>query len=78
MLNEGRRRHDRGTDVVVGFVETHGRRLTAEAIGDLELVPRLQALRVRVGVRPVAALRVGRLAEAAGRAGRAPTRQTRP
>ena len=25
MLNEGRRRHDRGTDVVVGFVETHGR-----------------------------------------------------
>lgn len=40
MLNEGRRRHDRGTDVVVGFVETHGRRLTAEAIGDLELVPR--------------------------------------
>ncbi len=26
MLNEGRRRHERGTDVVVGFVETHGRR----------------------------------------------------
>ena len=25
MLNEGRRRHERGTDVVVGFVETHGR-----------------------------------------------------
>ncbi len=27
MLGEGRRRRDRGTDVVVGFVETHGRRL---------------------------------------------------
>ena len=25
MLGEARRRHDRGTDVVVGFVETHGR-----------------------------------------------------
>src|SRR2546422_9291870 len=40
MLNEGRRRHDRGTDVVVGFVETHGRARTIEQIGDLEIVPR--------------------------------------
>jgi two-component system sensor histidine kinase KdpD len=40
MLNEGRRRHERGTDVVAGFVETHGRPRTAEAIGDLEVVPR--------------------------------------
>jgi two-component system sensor histidine kinase KdpD len=40
MLNEGRRRHDRGTDVVVGFVETHGRARTAEQIGDLEVVSR--------------------------------------
>jgi two-component system, OmpR family, sensor histidine kinase KdpD len=40
MLNEGRRRHDRGTDVVVGFVETHGRSRTAEQLGDLETVPR--------------------------------------
>src|SRR5689334_19901524 len=40
MLNEGRRRHERGTDVVVGFVETHGRARTAEAIGELEIVPR--------------------------------------
>jgi two-component system, OmpR family, sensor histidine kinase KdpD len=40
MLNEGHRRHDRGTDVVVGFVECHGRRFTEEAIGDLEVVPR--------------------------------------
>ena len=29
MLDEGRRRHERGTDVVVGFVETHGRAETA-------------------------------------------------
>ena len=29
MLNEGRRRRDRGTDVVVGFVETYGRQHTA-------------------------------------------------
>jgi two-component system sensor histidine kinase KdpD len=40
MLNEGRRRHDRGTDVVVGFVETHGRARTAEQVGDLEVVAR--------------------------------------
>ena len=40
MLNEGRRRRERGTDVVVGFVETHGRARTAEQIGDLEVVPR--------------------------------------
>src|SRR5215207_8788471 len=40
MLNEGRRRRGRGTDVVVGFVETHGRSRTAEQIGDLEVVPR--------------------------------------
>jgi len=39
MLNEGRRRRDRGTDVVVGFVESHGRGRTAEQIGDLEVVP---------------------------------------
>ena len=40
MLNEGRRRHARGTDVVVGLVETHGRENTAAQIGDLEVVPR--------------------------------------
>ena len=40
MLNEGRRRRDRGTDVVVAFVETHGRARTAEQVGDLEVVPR--------------------------------------
>ena len=42
MLNEGRRRRGRGTDVVVGFVETHDRKLTAEQLGDLEVVPRKQ------------------------------------
>ena len=40
MLSEGRRRAGRGTDVVVAFVETHGRDRTAEQIGDLEVVPR--------------------------------------
>jgi len=42
MLNEGRRRAARGTDVVAGFVETHGRSKTAAQIGDLEVVPRRQ------------------------------------
>jgi two-component system, OmpR family, sensor histidine kinase KdpD len=40
MLGEGRRRHERGTDVVVGFVETHGRAKTAVQIEGLEVVPR--------------------------------------
>jgi two-component system, OmpR family, sensor histidine kinase KdpD len=40
MLNEGRRRLDRGTDVVVGFVESHGRQRTEEMIGGLEVIPR--------------------------------------
>ena len=40
MLNEGHRRRDRGTDVVVAFVETHGRSHTEDQIGDLEVVPR--------------------------------------
>jgi two-component system sensor histidine kinase KdpD len=38
MLDEGRRRRGRGTDVVVGIVETHGRAKTIEQIGDLEIV----------------------------------------
>ncbi len=40
MLNEGRRRAARGTDVVVGVVETHGRENTASQIGDLDVIPR--------------------------------------
>src|SRR5256885_15752389 len=40
MLGEGRRRAERGTDVVVGFVETHGRPRTAAQLGDLPVVRR--------------------------------------
>jgi len=40
MLDEGWRRHQRGTDVVVAFVETHGRPHTAELLRDLEIVAR--------------------------------------
>src|SRR5512135_1397772 len=40
MLNEGHRRESRGTDVVVGYVETHGRPQTQAQLGDLEIVPR--------------------------------------
>jgi two-component system sensor histidine kinase KdpD len=40
MLNEGWRRKDRGTDVVVGFVETYGRKSTAAQLRDLEIIPR--------------------------------------
>jgi two-component system sensor histidine kinase KdpD len=40
MLDEGWRRYKRGTDVVVGFVETHGRALTAQQIRDLPVVAR--------------------------------------
>jgi two-component system sensor histidine kinase KdpD len=42
MLDEGWRRHHRGTDVAIGFVETHGRPHTAELIRDLPVVPRRQ------------------------------------
>lgn len=40
MLNEAKRRAARGTDVVVGFVETYNRPLTMEAAEGLEVVPR--------------------------------------
>ena len=40
MLDEGWRRHNRGTDVVIGFVETHNRPFTSDMIRDLEVVPR--------------------------------------
>ena len=40
MLNEGHPRKQRGTDVVIGYIECHGRRLTEELISDLEEVPR--------------------------------------
>ena len=40
MLDEGWRRYKRGADVVIGFVETHGREHTAQQIRDLPIVPR--------------------------------------
>jgi two-component system sensor histidine kinase KdpD len=40
MLDEGFRRKERGTDVVVGYVETHGRPKTELQLRDLEVVPR--------------------------------------
>ncbi|MEU6668700.1 ATP-binding protein [Streptomyces sp. NPDC046727] len=40
MLDEGRRRAARGADVVVGFVECHGRPHTEAMLDGLEVVPR--------------------------------------
>ena len=40
MLQEGNDLRRRGIDVVVGFVETHGRAETEAQIGELEVVPR--------------------------------------
>ena len=41
MLSEGARRRERGTDVVIGFVETHRRPRTIEMTEGFEVVPRL-------------------------------------
>jgi two-component system sensor histidine kinase KdpD len=40
MLEEGHRRVERGTDLVVGFVEAHNRPHTLELLDGLEIVPR--------------------------------------
>jgi len=40
MLTEAIRRHSRGEDVVIGVVETHGRKGIAELVPQLEIVPR--------------------------------------
>ena len=40
MLSEGIRRHSRGEDVVIGIVETHGRKAITELAQKLEVVPR--------------------------------------
>ena len=40
MLSEAIRRHRRGEDVVIGLIETHGRKGIAELIGELEVIPR--------------------------------------
>jgi two-component system sensor histidine kinase KdpD len=43
MLEEGHRRAARGTDLVVGYAETHGRENTERLLEGLEVVPRLRA-----------------------------------
>jgi len=40
MLTEAIRRHTRGEDVVIGVVETHGRKAVGELVANLEVVPR--------------------------------------
>jgi two-component system, OmpR family, sensor histidine kinase KdpD len=40
MIDEGHRRAARGTDVVVAYVETHGRQRTEEKLAGLEVIPR--------------------------------------
>ncbi len=40
MLNEGKRRLERGTDIVIGFAECHGRAHTIEMCQGFEAVPR--------------------------------------
>jgi two-component system, OmpR family, sensor histidine kinase KdpD len=40
MLDEGQRRQQHGGDVVIAYVETHGRPVTESRIGSLEIVPR--------------------------------------
>ncbi len=39
MLGEAHRRLERGTDLVAGVIETHGRAKTAELLEDIEIVP---------------------------------------
>src|SRR5277367_5668610 len=40
MLSEAIRRHSRGEDVVIGVIESHGRKATADLAMQLESVPR--------------------------------------
>ncbi|HEY4021105.1 MAG TPA: DUF4118 domain-containing protein [Pseudonocardiaceae bacterium] len=40
MLGEARRRLERGSDVVAGLVETHGRDKTAQLLDGIEIIPR--------------------------------------
>ncbi len=42
MLREAHDRRSQGEDVVAGYIETHGRKLTEQAIGSLEVIPRLE------------------------------------
>ena len=43
MLEEAHRLKKAGVDVVIGWIETHGRNETADLIGDLEIIPRKKA-----------------------------------
>jgi two-component system sensor histidine kinase KdpD len=43
MLNEGWRRKERGTDVVIGWVQEHGRPQTDAQLRDLEIFPRVSS-----------------------------------
>ena len=40
MLQEGRAEEEAGRDVVIGYLEPHGRKETVEQAGELEFVPR--------------------------------------
>ena len=40
MLSEAIRRHRRGEDVVIGIIETHGRKGITDLVGELEVIPR--------------------------------------
>lgn len=42
MLREGNDLRKKGIDVVIGLLETHGRKETLEQVGDLEMIPRQQ------------------------------------
>jgi two-component system sensor histidine kinase KdpD len=44
MLDEGNRRRARGTDVVIGYVETHRRANTEGKLGELPVVPRQKVM----------------------------------
>lgn len=39
MLNEANRRLHRGEDIVIGYLESHGREETDNQVGDLEIIP---------------------------------------
>lgn len=44
MLDEGKRRRERGSDVLVGIVETHGRVHTQEKLTDMTILPRKEVV----------------------------------
>jgi two-component system sensor histidine kinase KdpD len=50
MLREAHRLHLEGKDIVIGFVETHGRPDTAAQIGDLEVIPRKTVIYQGIGI----------------------------